>query len=445
MKKIYLLLFLAFSLTKIQAQTITITDANFAAWLQFTYPTCMNGNQLDITCPAVTSDTLIDISNLSIGNINGIESFTNLKELYCNNNNLSSTPPLPQSLLKFECRQNQLTSVPMLPNSMVLFDCSFNNISSLPSLPNTLATLKCYDNNMTSLPALPTLLKVLHCGGNPMNTLPALPQLLEELDCQGLGLQDLPSLPFTLKILACPYNELTVLPTLPNSLVKLHAFNNQIGALPTLPNTLENMNVSSNNLVTLPALPASLTYINCQSNEMTSVPAFPNNLKYFYCRYNLLTALPQIPNSMRILDCSYNPIECLDFVAGWNHSEPAYFYFDNTAAACKPTFSLNLEPLSLSNYFALPFCGDANPNGCAILGVDENISTSLKIYPNPTTDFIQIESTTPLENVELYDMAGRKVMTTVAYSTHLSVDVSILNNGLYILKSGAYTTKLIKR
>lgn len=445
MKKIYLLLFLVVSLVKTQAQTITITDPNFLAWLEFTYPNCITGNQMDINCAEITSDTLIEIPNLNIGNIDGIEHFTSLKVLDCSANNLTAIPTLPQSLLYFNCSQNQITSIPILPNSLLVFDCSFNELSTLPVLPSTLETLKCYDNNLTALPTLPTLLQVLHCGGNLINPLPSLPQLLKELDCKGLGLQTLPSLPFTLEILSCPYNELTSLPFLPSSLVKLQAFNNQINSLPALPNSLQELNVGTNNLPSLPTLPNSITYVNCQFNELASVPAFPNTLKYFYCRYNLLTTLPQVPNSMRILDCSYNPIPCLDFVAGWNHSEPAYFYFDNTEAMCKPTYTLNLEPVSLANYFALPFCGDNNPNGCSILGVDENALTSVKIFPNPTSDFVQIESQLPLENIELYDMSGRKVMNANVNSTNATIDISYLSNGLYTFKSGSYTAKLVKQ
>lgn len=446
MKKIYILFALALLTAQTQAQTVTITDSNFAAWLQFAHPTCMSGNQLDIACAGAALDTAMDISNKNISNIDGIEHFTHLKELNCSGNNIVTLPVFPQSLLRLYCFQNKITTVTMLPNSLEELNCSYNRITSLPLLPNTLVVLKYYDNQMATLPAFPTLLKVLHCGGNLYTSIPSLPQLLEELDCQGLGLQTLPTLPASLKILACPYNELTHLPTLPNGLQKIMAHNNKINVLPTLPTALTELNVGVNELTTLPTLPSSVTYVNCQNNAINSLPAFPTHLTYFYCRENLLSYMPNIPNSVRIFDCSYNPIHCLDFAAGWNHNEPAYFYFDNTEVTCRPTYSLNLETQSLEHYMSFPMCTTGNIAGCGILAVDENaLAMNVKIFPNPTSDFLQIESPSTIENVELYDMGGRKVVDAKINATHASLDISYLSGGFYTLKSGSYTTKVVKQ
>lgn len=444
MKKIYTLFALFMGMHTLKAQTVTISDAAFASWLQFTYPTCMNGNQLDITCTDITSDTLIDISFQGISDISGIEYFTNLKQLDCSHNNLSSIPNLPQSLEILNCYNNAITSIPNLPNSLVYLDCSHNQITALPLFPNTLEALKFYDNQLTAWPTFPTLLKVLHCGGNPINSLPPIPQVLEEFDCKGLGLTTMPSLPASLTYLACEYNELSSLPTLPGGLIELHAFTNQLNSLPNLPSSLTYLNVGSNNLVSLPNLPQNLSYVNCQENALSSLPNFPNQLSYFYCRYNLLQSVPPIPNSVRVFDCSYNPIICMDFVATWNHNEPAYFYFENTEMGCRPTYTLNLEPVSLAAYMSYPVCDPNNQFGCAVLGMDENNTYSVKVFPNPSSDYIQIETTAPQSQFEIWDMSGRKIQDITLYSNATQVDISYLSSGIYYLRSKGFSTKLVK-
>ena len=444
MKKIYLLFALSIFAVTTHAQTVTITDSNFLAWLQFTYPTCINGNQMDINCPGITSATTVNIPHLSIANIDGIQHFTSLQILDCSDNNLTAIPALPASLKKLLCSENQISSIQTLPFSLVELNCNNNQLTSIPPLPNTLDILKCYDNQLSSLPTFPTLLKVLHCGGNLFTTLPTLPQTLEDLDCKGLGLQNLPTLPGTLKTLTCPYNELTEL-SLPNSLINLDASHNSITTLPTLPSLLKEMNVGSNNLNTLPTLPVNIEYVNCESNNINLLPNFPNGLKYFYCRYNLLKDIPQIPNSMRIFDCSYNPVECLDFVAGWNYIEPAYFYFESTAVNCRPTYALNLEPVSLANYMALPMCLGNIPKACPLLSIDDNNFTNLNIFPNPTSDHLQIESSFPLENIRLYDMSGRKVVETNTANPMATLDISSLKSGVYMLNVGSFNAKIIKQ
>jgi len=444
MKKIYLLLALSIFTVKTQAQTVAITDPNFLAWLQFTYPTCMNGNLMDINCTGITSTTSVNIPNLAIGNITGIEHFTSLQTLDCSGNDLTSIPALPASLKKLFCHENQISSIQMLPFSLVELNCNHNQLTSIPTLPNTLAIFKCYDNQLSTLPTFPILLKALHCGGNLFTTLPALPQTLEDLDCKGLGLQSLPPLPGTLKKLTCPYNELTDL-SLPNALVTLDASHNQISTLPGLPSSIKEMNVGDNTLSTLPTLPAGVEYVNCESNNINVLPNFPNGLKYFYGRYNLLKAIPQIPNSMRVFDCSYNPVECLDFVAGWNYTEPAYFYFESTAVNCRPTYSLNLEPISLSHYMALPMCLGNIPKACGLLSVDEQHPVILNIFPNPTSDYLQIESQFPLVNIQLHDMSGRKVMETQTDNLTATLDISSLRSGMYMIHVGSSNAKIIKQ
>ncbi|WP_313386633.1 T9SS type A sorting domain-containing protein [Chishuiella sp.] len=83
----------------------------------------------------------------------------------------------------------------------------------------------------------------------------------------------------------------------------------------------------------------------------------------------------------------------------------------------------------------------------------DNLSTNditikdLKIYPNPTRDFINIQSTKTIKNMNIYNLSGQKVMSQ---SNSKTVNVHSLNRGIYIveitLEDGqTVKTKLIKQ
>lgn len=66
------------------------------------------------------------------------------------------------------------------------------------------------------------------------------------------------------------------------------------------------------------------------------------------------------------------------------------------------------------------------------LSVNENTLTRLSIFPNPSTDFVTIQTAIDgQKGVEVYDITGKKIIETVTSST---VDVRELAPGLYILK-----------
>ena len=62
-------------------------------------------------------------------------------------------------------------------------------------------------------------------------------------------------------------------------------------------------------------------------------------------------------------------------------------------------------------------------------------ANTFKIYPNPATDIIKIESQVrnAFENVSIYDINGRKVLQTIVSNDNF-IDVSELERGSYILE-----------
>ena len=67
---------------------------------------------------------------------------------------------------------------------------------------------------------------------------------------------------------------------------------------------------------------------------------------------------------------------------------------------------------------------------------------SLNIYPNPTNGIIHIHASSLSENIEIYDISGRKVLSVKPEIK--SIDVSNLNTGFYMIKSGNTFSKFLK-
>ncbi|MCT2406370.1 T9SS type A sorting domain-containing protein [Chryseobacterium antibioticum] len=68
-----------------------------------------------------------------------------------------------------------------------------------------------------------------------------------------------------------------------------------------------------------------------------------------------------------------------------------------------------------------------------VLGVKELEKDHVKIYPNPTADFVHItlNSTSKIEDAEVYDTAGRLVLKAKLDSGKL--DLRSLNSGVYMI------------
>ena len=155
MKKLITTLLTIFSVALCKAQWVTIPDANFVAWLQTNYPSCMNGNQMNTSCAAITSATWIDCGSQNITDLSGIENFSSLVYLFCNNNQLSVLPTLPNSLIALDCSENQFYSLPSMPTSIDNLNCSYNFLYFLPPLPVFMNTLNISNNQFIDLYQFP--------------------------------------------------------------------------------------------------------------------------------------------------------------------------------------------------------------------------------------------------------------------------------------------------
>jgi len=295
----------------IKAQYVTIPDANFRAYLQLNFPSCMNGNDLDTTCTGILNATSMDVQYLDISDLTGVTCFKNMKVLNCSHNQLTSLPSLPATLTSLNCIYNQLSSLPTLPDNLIDLVCYNNEIDSIPTLPLTLQVLWFGNNQVSSIPTLPSTLKALRCANNKISIIPVLPAGLENLECFTNQITDLPSLPSTLQILWCGDNQITTIPALPSTLTILRCARNKISTLPTLPDSLQFLECFDNQISIMPSLPSTLEYIYARTNQLTSLPALPSKLILLGVEQNQIISLPVLPDSLQQLSCYSNKLTVL--------------------------------------------------------------------------------------------------------------------------------------
>jgi len=177
MKKNYVLLLLLLNVVAIHAQNIVFIDMNLKAKLVSVTPE--NFLAQNSTDAYVAIDTnhdneisvaeallihRLDVSGAAISNLQGLEQFTNLRNVNCHNNNLTSV--------------NNLATLPYLDNLY----CSSNPLHTLDAtiFPH-LTYLLCEGAQLTSLNISGmTYLHAVYCGGNPFTTinLTGLPNLM---------------------------------------------------------------------------------------------------------------------------------------------------------------------------------------------------------------------------------------------------------------------------
>ena len=190
----------------------------------------------------------MDVYDMEISSLQGIEYFTALTVLDCEDNELTTLDISKNTaLVKLYCSMNYLTSLDITNNvALKCLSCYDNELTSLDVSKNTALTfLDCEENKITALDiSMCTELKSLTCGDNE----------LTQLDISNLTY---------LESLNCYYNNLTTLDVSNNpNLEYLNCENNQLSSL----------DISNN---------PNLGLVFCDGNQISSLDFTNNPLLYF--------------------------------------------------------------------------------------------------------------------------------------------------------------------
>jgi hypothetical protein len=269
----------------------------------------------------------------------------------------------------------------------------YEKVTELDASNNTgLVVLHCWNNNLSSLNVSGlTILEELECGENNLSSLDASGlTALKDLYCYDNNLSSLLVDGLTaLKMLLCNGNNLSFLSV--NGLTVLKA-------LYCYTNNLSTIKISGCD---------SLNYIDCSGNNLSAC--------------GLDSLFHQLPR---------RPIDNKGFIMvrdGGEYDQPG-------AYSCRDTIATNRNwnvwddatPIINSNYECPYFT----------LGIEELIVNNInaRVYPNPVSNYLNIECEESINKLELYDAFGRIVISQESVQNNTSIDVSSLANGIYILK-----------
>lgn len=398
MKKLLLLLFISSSLG-MKAQTyVHIPDPSFSLFLQQTVPTAMLGDSLNINDSIVQSCTGLIMSNKGIIDLTGIQYFTSLGFLNCQNNQISNLTMLPNSLKTLWCDGNPIDTI-VLPPGLRIFHCISCSMTSLPPLPNTIQDLRCYYNAITSLPAV-----------------------------------------------------------LPDSITYLDFSSNQISCVPILPSTIINLYSHPNNFTCfsnyIPAMRGdTLIFPRCGIGNPGNCIIQP------ICTSTVsFSLLPDTSAHVWNIFPNYPP-QTVSASWSWGDSTvtdslyPSHTY---TSSGIKNICVTVID----SNHCATTYCQNdsvyRNSNSNSIIqahvinsstGMDRSTispNTLLNVFPNPANHRFTIKPNSPgQQTINLFNINGSLVLTQIINGTS-EIDVSHLNDGVYtlnVISSNAVVTK----
>ena len=100
---------------------------------------------------------------------------------------------------------------------------------------------------------------------------------------------------------------------------------------------------------------------------------------------------------------------------------------------------------SAVNYSIIPVNGTLTVTRGTTTAIIESQSGIMNVYPNPTSDFIQISGISKKENYKIFDMLGTEKLNGVVWGSE-NINVMNLSNGLYLLKlDNGNTMNFIKK
>jgi hypothetical protein len=71
--------------------------------------------------------------------------------------------------------------------------------------------------------------------------------------------------------------------------------------------------------------------------------------------------------------------------------------------------------------------------GCIPLGIEEMISDTISMYPNPVGNELTISRLEPTNEILVFDLSGKLLIRTIAHASTEKIDTSALSKGIYFL------------
>ena len=253
------------------------------------------------------------------------------------------------------------------------------NISDLTGIEDfaSLESLWCEHNNLTFLDiSQNSSLTELSVWDNPLTNLDVSQNTnLDFLQCMGNQLTNLDiSQNILLKHLNCSYNQLTTLDISHNHILEKLYCND---------NSLDSLNVSNN---------PNLISFYCSRNQIKELNLFPNTqLEILYCGFNEIEHLDVSKNNkLTVLSCGDNNLNCLNVKNNNNHNFTVFYSRYNSNLTCIEADSNFFSSSIIAKIDNQSYFSKNCYNDCSVVGINEASFSNLSLYPNPTSETINV-------------------------------------------------------
>lgn len=185
---------------------------------------------------------------------------------------------------------------------------------------------------------------------------------------------------------------------------------------------------------------ANITSYNYVSFDYWAQPGLPNGFKFV-----------MISNNGSVVERSYQIGTNEALVTGqWKKVEIPLSYFTNLGFANTNFFQWKVSPFADSVTNAgFVYIDNILLTTTSVLSANTFTTSKVKLYPNPTSNVLNIESLGTIQTISVYNVLGQEVINKELNSTSTALDVSSLNSGIYVVKTNVdgvtSTTKFIKQ
>ena len=267
------------------------------------------------------------------------------------------------------------------------------------------------------------------------------------IDCPSRNIASLTGIEAFVKInqLVCFANQLTSLDTSKNiALTSLECGSNQLTNLIVSPSTtLSTINCDQNQLTSLDVSKnTGLESFDCSNNKLTGLDVSKNAALFFLgCYQNLITNLDLSKNTaLTELLCSNNSLTKLNVKNGNNVNVVAFDSTQNPNLGC---IQVDNTAYSTSNWTEKDNWSTYSTN-CGYMSTSDIKKSTLKIYPNPVKNILNIETKDQFQKAEIYTINGKLVKSSLLKE----ISVYDLSKGNYLIKirtdKNIQTEKMIK-
>ncbi len=177
--------------------------------------------------------------------------------------------------------------------------------------------------------------------------------------------------------------------------------------------------------------------------EITRLAAFDNfleeidlsanvNLEQLLLEDNMLQGTLNLENQLFLTDFKVHSNFDLKYINLSNGNNVNMTRFE--AQDCFELICVQVDDAEYStlNWLNIPSSAEFNEDCQLNTSLSYLKETNLAIYPNPSSDIINLRTDDKIEDIEIYDLNGSRV--TVNIEQNQSINISTFNNGIYFLR-----------